>query len=134
MLPLVLDGMAPCPINPSFSVLGYDQASLCLAHAFLSPWGGRGNDIKKKKTEMRMLVHCRIWLAFSISMLDVCIKKIARFFSFVALPTSPADASWFAKKKKKHRREMQLLRRLTVGNGRTRCYFPVELYSLFMMD
>ena len=29
---------------------------------------------------------------------------------------------------------MQLLRRLTVGNGRTRCYFPAELYLLFMMD
>ena len=44
-----------------------------------------------------------------------------------------ADASWFAQKKKKTR-EMQLLRRLTVGNGRTRCYFPAQLYLLFMMD
>ena len=35
-------------------------------------------------------------------MLDVCIKEIARFFSFVALPTTLlADASWFASKKKK---------------------------------
>ena len=37
-------------------------------------------------------------------------------------------------KKKNYTREMQLLRRLTVGNGRTRCYFPAELYLLFMMD
>ena len=37
-------------------------------------------------------------------------------------------------KNKNHTREMQLLRRLTVGNGRTRCYFPAELYLLFMMD
>ena len=37
----------------SFSVLGHGQASLCLAHAFLSPWGGRGNDIKKKKKKHR---------------------------------------------------------------------------------
>ena len=60
VLPLALDSMAPCPINPSFSVLGYDQASLCLAHAFLSPWGGEGQRHPKKKTEMRMLVHCQI--------------------------------------------------------------------------
>ena len=54
VFPLVLDRMAPCPINPSFSVLGSDQASLCLARAFLSPWGGRGNDVisqPKKKDE-----------------------------------------------------------------------------------
>ena len=38
------------------------------------------------------------------------------------------------KKKKKHARKMQPLRRLTVGNGRTRYYFPAELYLLFMMD
>ena len=30
VLPLVLDRIAPCPINPSFSVLGSDQAFLCL--------------------------------------------------------------------------------------------------------
>ena len=75
---------------------------------FALPLGG-GATTSKKKTEMRMLVHCRIELAFSISMLDVCIKMIARFFFFVALPTLPADASWFLKKK--HTREMQLLRR-----------------------
>ena len=41
----------------------------------------------------------------SISMLDVCIKEIARFFSFVALPTTLlADASWFAQKKTTHER------------------------------
>ena len=71
-LPLVSDRMAPCPINPSLSVLGSDQASLCLARAFLSPWGGRGNDViasYQKKKEMRMLVHCPIYLAFSITML-----------------------------------------------------------------
>ena len=33
-------------------------------------------------------------------MLDVRIKKIARFFSFVALPSFPAEASWFTSKKK----------------------------------
>ena len=39
-------------------------------------------------------------------MLDVCIKEIARFFSFVALPTALlADASWFAQKKKPHTRD-----------------------------
>ena len=38
-------------------------------------------------------------------MLDVCIKEIARFFSFVALPTTLlVDASWFAKKKTTHER------------------------------
>ena len=31
-------------------------------------------------------------------------------------------------------RELQMLRRLFVGNGRTRCYFLAELYLLFMMD
>ena len=72
VLPLVSDRMTPCPINPSLSVLGSDQASLCLARAFLSPWGGRGNDViasYQKKKEMRMLVHCPIYFAFSITML-----------------------------------------------------------------
>ena len=45
--------MTPCPINPSLLVLGSDQASLYLARAFLSPWGGGGTTsspaIKKKK-------------------------------------------------------------------------------------
>ena len=87
----------------------------------------------QKKKEMRMLVHCRILLAFSISLLDVCIKEIARFFSFVALPTTLlADPSWF--EKKNHTREMQMLRRLFVGNGRARCYFLAELYLLLVMD
>ena len=36
----------------------------------------------------------------------MCIKEIARFFSFVALPTTLlADASWFAQKKKPHTRD-----------------------------
>ena len=45
VLPLVSDRMAPCPINPSLLLLGSDQASLCLARAFLSSWGGRRNDV-----------------------------------------------------------------------------------------
>ena len=61
VLPFVSDRMTPCPINPSLSVLGLDQASLCLARAFLSPWGERENDViaslKKKKKEMRMLLR-----------------------------------------------------------------------------
>ena len=41
---------------------------------------------------------------------------------------------WFAPpKKKKNTREMHLLRRFTVGNGRTRFYFLAELYLLFKM-
>ena len=110
--------------------------SLCLARTFLSPGGGGVTTwLPKKKKEMRMLVHCRIYLALSISMLDGCIKVIVRF-PFLSLCRSP---HYFAcrcivEKKKNHTREMQLLRRLTVGNGRTRYYFPAELYLLFMMD
>ena len=114
------------------------QASQCLgltkplcARAFLSPWGGRGNDVISKKKKMRMLVHCRIYLALSISMLDGCIKEIARF---PPLSLYPLLCFQMHRGKKNHTREMQLLRRFTVGNGRTRYYFPAELYLLFMMD
>ena len=68
-VPLVSDRMTPCPINPSLSVLGSDSASLC----FPLPPGGEGERRdrlpKKKKKEMRMLVHCPIYFAFSITML-----------------------------------------------------------------
>ena len=97
VLPLVSNRMAPCPINPSLSVLGSDQASLCLARAFLSPWGGGGTTslpaTKKKqkniKKKMRMLVHCRINLAFLIPMLGRVHQRDCSFFSsIVALPTT----------------------------------------------
>ena len=82
VLPLVLDRMAPSQSTQASQCLGLTKP-LCLARAFLSPWGGRGNDVTSKKKK-RMLAHCRIYLALSISMLDGCIKVIARFLPFIA--------------------------------------------------
>ena len=136
VLPLVSDRMTPCPINPSLSVLGSDQASLCLARAFLSPWGGGGTTSSpaiKKKKEMRMLVHCPIYFAFSITMLWGVHQGDCSFF--LQSTTLLVDAFVVCStQKKNHTREMHLLRRFTVGNGRTRFYFLAVLYLLFKMD
>ena len=77
-----------------------------LGSCFPLPLGGEGQRRHfKKKKEMRMLVHCRIYLAFSILMLDVCIKEIARFSSFVALPLLCLQMHRGQKKKKKNTHE-----------------------------
>ena len=142
MLPVVSDRTAPCPINPSLSVLGSDQASLCLARAFLSPWGGRGNDVitslqkknsKKKRDEdastlpdlFGLLYHDALTCASRRLLVSPPLSLYLLCWLLMPL--------WFAQKKN-HTREMQLLCRFTVGNGRTRFYFLAELYLLFMMD
>ena len=53
-----------------------------------------------------MLVHCRIYLALSISMLDGCIKEIARFppLSLYSLLCLQMHRGLLKKKKKTHER------------------------------
>ena len=68
-----------------------------LGSCFPLPLGGEGQRHQKKhRDEDASTLPDLVGLLYL--MLDVCIKKIARFFSFVALPTLPADASWFTKK------------------------------------
>ena len=50
VLPFVLDRMAPCPINPSLSVLGSDQA-FCAWLVLSSPSGGGGVTTSFPKTK-----------------------------------------------------------------------------------
>ena len=141
MLPLVSDRIAPCPINPSLSLLGSDQASLFLARAFLSSWGGRRNYViasyqkqKKRDEDASTLPDL-----FGLLYLDALTCASRRLLVFPPLSLTYYVAcrclcGLLHPKKKNHTREMQLLRRFTVGNGRTRCYFLAELYLLFMMD
>ena len=83
-----------------------------------------------------MLVHCPIYFAFSITMLwgvhqgDCSFFLHCRSIYYVACRC----LCGLLHPKKNHTREMHLLRRFTVGNGRTRFYFLAELYLLFNMD
>ena len=91
---------------------------------------------EKKREEMRMLVHCPIYLAFSITMLWCVHQGDCSFFLHCRSTYYVACRCLcgLLHPKKNHTREMHLLRRFTVGNGRTRFYFLAELYLLFMMD
>ena len=80
---------------------------------------------------------CPIYLAFSITMLWLAHQGDCSFFLHCR-STYYVDCRCLCgllhPKKKTHTREMQLLCRFTVGNGRTRFYFLAELYLLLMMD
>ena len=112
------------------------QASRCLnqtkplcAWLVLSSPPGRGGGTTsspaEKKKEIRMLVHCPIYFAFSITMLwgvhqgDCSFFLHCRSIYYVACRC----LCGLLHPKKKTTREMHLLRRFTVGNGRTR-FFP----------
>ena len=121
------------------------QASQCLGQTVLGscfplPLKGEGErrhcEHLKKKSDEDVSTLPDLWPSLSRCS-DVCIQEIARFSAIVALPTTlivDAFAVRSTQKKKNHTREMHLLRRFTVGNGRTRFYFLAELYLLFKMD
>ena len=110
---------------------------LC-ARAFLSLWGGRGNNVISKKNKNKNKKKDEDASAlpdlFGSLYLDALTGVLKRSLAFPLCRSTHYFAFRCIVKKKNHTREMQLLRRFTVGNGRTRYHFPAELYLLLMMD
>ena len=127
--------MAQCPLNSSL------VPSLC----FPLPLGGEettSQKKKRKKPKKRERDACALTDLFGLHFLDALMRASRRLPAFLHCRSTyyvvcrcPCGSLQKKKgKKKDHIRVLQLLRRLNVGNGRTRCYFLVELYLLFVMD
>ena len=94
------------------------------------PGGGE----EKKKVDA-----CALPDPFGLPFLDALMRASRRLPAFLHCRSTyfvvyHCPCGSLHKKKKDYTRELQLLRRLNVGNGRTRCYFLAELYLLFVMN
>ena len=108
--------------------------------AISSPPGGEGTRRHyKKKTQKKGGDACALPDLSGLPFLDALMRVSRRLLAFLHCPiptTLLVDAPVVrpTQKKNDYTRELQLPRRLIVGNGRTRCYFLAELYLLFVMD
>ena len=101
-------------------------------------WRRARLQIKKKDVSKKKRNACALPDRFGLHFLDALMRASRRLPAFLHCRSTyyvvcrcPCGS---LQKKKDHIRVLQLLRRLNVGNGRTRYYFLVELYLLFVMD